>query len=572
MKKLLPAGVDDFQDLIEKNYYYVDKTLLVKELFQFGDKVILLPRPRRFGKTLNLSMLRYFFEDQRDTSRAASSPDKSNLFKNTLIWREQDLVKKHFQKYPVVFISFKDVKENSWEDCLDKLKTVIANEFRRHYKQLHAHLPDFDRKKYEAIIDESATQATYKSSLKFLTELLHTYYHTKPIVLIDEYDAAINAGYQYGYYKKIVDFMRSTLCSALKDNSHLERGILTGITRTAKEGIFSGLNNLIVCNLTSWEFQDKFGFTKEETKQLLENQNLSGQFAEVQTWYDGYTFGETTIYNPWSVVMFARKLKLEAHWVNTSDNFLIKDLIVKSDQTLKSDLELLISGKPLVKTINEGIVYPGIENDPDAIWNLFLFAGYVTYTKKELIQGKTSGTLTIPNQELQLIYTDLIQEINRNTLPVADLLTLYNALTSGMIDSFIEQLQTYIASSISVFDLRKNESENSYHLFMLGLLAHLANAYKIESNRESGYGRPDILLIPKKKNFPGIIFELKSVPNTSAQQASALENAAETALQQIEDKHYDHVLRQEHVAQIIKIGLACCGKKIAVRHTKTKLT
>jgi len=551
--KRLPIGISDYKKLVEDNYYYIDKTLLIKELIEVGGAITLLPRPRRFGKTLNLSMLRYFFEK--------SSIDTTHLFSHTAIWQEQEYQKLHAQ-YPVIFLTFKDVKELTWKNAYEKLTVIIANEFERH-AYLLKDLSGQDVKDYQAIMERTASFVLFSRALFLLTELLHNHYQKKVIVLLDEYDAPIHASYTYNYYDEMINFMRSLLTSVLKDNSFLERGVLTGILRAAKEGIFSGLNNLKVCSLTGIEFQNKFGFTQQEVQQLLKDQKLSDTALQVQQWYNGYTFGDTTIYNPWSIVQCADQRGLiRPYWLNTSDNQLIKNLLSLANEDVKAELELLITDQSIIKEIDDAVLFPGIERNSKALWSLLLFSGYLTYVKKELIEGKLLCTLSIPNKEIKILYTDMIKEIFEASLTNTKITLLLRALTEGDSQTFGELLQEFISNSMGIYDFADSDPEKSYHLFVLGLLVYLRDSYEVKSNQESGYGRYDIMLIPKNPNKLGIVVEFKKV---SPARGETLEIASQKALDQIQEREYVTELKERGVKRIQLLGIAFQGKKVFVR-------
>jgi len=552
--KLMPIGKSDFKQLIEGNYYYVDKTLLIKELLESAGDIILFPRPRRFGKTLNLSMLKYFFEKHENQE------DNSNLFVNTAIWKNGKYNNLQGQ-YPVIFLTFKSIKDETWQSAYKSITEIITEEFKRHDYLLKGNIPSYDKIRYESILSQTADESLYGRSLLFLTKLLHKHYQQNVIVLIDEYDAPIHTAFNNKYYDEMVVFVRILLENVLKDNSFLHRGILTGILRVAKEGIFSGLNNIKVCSLLNFEFQDKFGFTESEIKKLLKDQKLSDKKEDVQAWYDGYTFGETKIYNPWSMIQFAdSRGLLKPYWINTSDNKLIKRLISMSDEDVKSDLELLMSGQSINKEINEATIFPGIEKNSEAIWSLLLFSGYVTYNKQELIEGHTLCDLVIPNKELKFLYNELVSNIFESTLTVDKIKALLKALTQGDNESFQELLQEFIVNSISMYDFSDKDPEKSYHLFVLGLLVNLNDTYEIKSNRESGYGRYDIILIPKNTNKLGILIEFKKV-----RPGETLEIACKKALEQIQEKQYSHELKDRGIKNIQLLGIAFLGKQVLVQ-------
>lgn len=552
MKKL-PIGISDFKKLVAGNYYYVDKTLLIKELVDSSGDVLLIPRPRRFGKTLNLSMLHYFFEK--------TAADNSILFAHTAIWQQENY-KKLQGKYPVIFLTFKDIKEADWEIAYKRMISIIAKEFERHFAAVKEHLSGHQLIEYETIIAKTADQAAYHESLLLLTEFLYKAYNEKVIVLLDEYDAPIHAGYSNEYYEQSINFMRPLLTSVFKDNKYLERGVLTGILRTAKEGIFSGLNNLDVCTLLENTFQDKFGFTQPEVNQILADYNYSGQIHEVQQWYNGYIFGSTTIYNPWSILMFVHKEgKLQPYWVNTSDNKIIKKLLTYSDIGVKTDIESLLIGNTITKIIDEAVIFPGIEHNEQALWSLFLFTGYLTFASCNLERGKLYCNLKIPNEEIKILYETFIQDIVQELLKTEKVTTFLHALVTGDKETFAALLQEFIINSMSFYDLPSGEPEKSYHLFVLGLLVYLSDTYQVKSNRESGFGRYDIMLIPKNKNKLGIIMELKKV---SAHTNETLELAAQRALEQISTKHYVQEMKSLGITKIKAFGIAFEGKKVLV--------
>lgn len=550
--KMLPIGISNYKELIEDNYYYIDKTLFIKEILKTGKKVVLLPRPRRFGKTLNLSMLHYFFEKTEE--------DTSRLFRNTAIWHDKESMKEQGQ-YPVIFLTLKGVKESAWQGAYAMLEEIIAHEFRRHSYLLNDALSPDEEARYQAILARKADQVSLKRSLFFLSELLYNHYKKRAILLIDEYDMPITSGYNNDYYQEVVEFMRSLLEAVCKDNNFLEQAVLTGILRIAKESVFSGLNNFKVCSLTDEPFQDKFGFTEKEVELLLKDQKLWDKRTQVKEWYNGYLFGNTTIYNPWSIIQCAdERGLLKPYWVNTSDNLLTKKLLALADEEVKSDIELLLAGRTITTVIDDAVVFPGIECNEEAVWSLLVFTGYLAITKQELVMGKKVCTLTIPNQEIKILYADLIKEIFQATLTKIKTTRLLHALVEGDSQVFAEYLQEFIAKSMSSFDFADDEPEKSYHLFVLGLLIYLSDTHEIKSNRESGYGRYDLMIIPRAKNKLGIIIEFKKVHGKET-----LETACQRALDQIADKEYLHEMHDRGIKHIQKIGIAFQGKQLLVQ-------
>ena len=435
--------------------------------------------------------------------------------------------------------------------------------FRRHAPVLLPTLSSYYLKDYTAILERTAGYVDYGQSLLLLSNLLSDHYQERVMVLIDEYDTPIHAAYVHGYYDKIIDFMRSLLTAVLKDNKSLKKGILTGILRTAKEGIFSGLNNLDVFTLTKSTFSDKFGFTQEEVDQLLAYYNLLETKDAVTQWYNGYKFGNTVIYNPWSLIKCASENgRLQPYWVNTSDNQLIKKLIALSDTDTKLELEKLLTKQPITQEIDEAFIFPGIEDNPRALWSLLLFTGYVTYTHCDLVEGKEFCNLTIPNKEINLLYQDLIKAIFEQALALPKIRQLIQALTHGDSETLTVLLQEFILNSASVYDFSDRDLEKSYHLFVLGLLVLLSDHYEIKSNREAGYGRFDIILIPYEEHKAGIIIELKKVLTAKNE---TFESAATRALEQIESMHYAQELRGRHLTSIIAFGIVFEGKKVLVQ-------
>jgi len=551
--KLLPLGTSNFKKLIEKNCYYADKTLLIKELLDTQTEVIIITRPRRFGKTLNMSMLQYFFEKSKESN--------SHLFIDKAIWQEEETYRALQGQYPIISLTFKDIKSETWEGAYRKTLDLIAHEFDRHNYLLHGTISSYAIAKFQSIIGQNADQSVIETSLSFLSELLYNHYGKRVIILIDEYDTPITTSYYYDYYDKMIIFMRSLLSGALKDNNFLERAIVTGILRIAKESILSGLNNIIVSSVTSTFFQDKFGFTQQEVKELLKDQKLSDKIVDVQEWYNGYMFGSETIYNPWSILQcaFERGL-IKPYWLNTSDNLLIKKLITSAQEDVKADLELLMTGQAVTKEINEGIVFPNLERNDTALWSMLVFSGYLTYKKLEIIEGDVICDLAIPNKEVNRVYTSLVKDIFESSLTSNKITNILKSLTEGDAQTFAIILQEFIGNSMSSFDFSPTEPEKSYHLFVLGLLVYLSNTHEIKSNRESGNGRYDIMIIPKKPNQLGIVLEFKKV-----EPSESLELAANRALEQIKTKNYMQELKSRGIKKILLLGIAFQGKNLLLK-------
>ncbi|MBA3237428.1 MAG: AAA family ATPase [Parachlamydiaceae bacterium] len=554
MKKQLPIGISDFKELIEDGYVYVDKTLFIQELIEIDAKVVLIPRFRRFGKTLNLSMLRYFFEKSKE--------DASFLFYDLKIW-ENEAYRMLAGQFPVIFFSLKDVKHLSWHEAFKSLRRLIADEFDRHsYLKEGETLSIKEKELFHKILFEENDQSLIERSLFYLTSWLHRFHNKRVILLIDEYDTPAHASYVNGYYDILIPFIRNWLSAGLKDNSSLERGVLTGILRIAKESIFSGLNNIATCTVMHERFKDKFGLLESEVTELLKMSGLEHLGPEIQKWYNGYRVGSCTgIYNPWSVLQcIAENGALGSYWVNTSDNALMKQLIIQGGEDLKADLEELLRGNAIEKNIEEGIVFPDLEKSPNAVWSLLLFSGYLTldappsYDKPSLLR--------IPNLEVNNLYHSMISNWFEKTIHMSNYHLLLNSLINGDIATFSQIFQEFLLSSVSVFDLSFDEPEKLYHAFILGMLIGLKDRYEVQSNRESGYGRYDVMLIPKNQDDLGIIMEFKKVGRF---ENADLETAVLSALKQIEDKHYTQGLLNRGIKRILHLGLAFEGKKVLIR-------
>ena len=403
MKKHLPIGVSDFKEVKEENLYFADKSLLIKEIIEDKSKIILLPRPRRFGKTLNMSMLKYFFEK--------TDEDNTKLFKDLNIWKHKECVE-HHKKYPMIFITFKDLKAECWEDCYSGLKRIIAEEYEKHYYLLESDIiNEFRKKEFRKICEFEATKEAYQASFKNLTEYLTKYHGQKPIILIDDYDVPLQSGYVEGYYDKAVGFIRNFLCGVLKDNIYLHKGVLTGILKIAKVSIFSGLNNLNMCTILDYEYNNYFGFSEEEVFKMMNYYGVETNKEEIKKWYNGYLFGENTLYNPWSVISFANKWRigLKPYWLNTSSNDLIKEILTKGDIEIKKEMEKLLNGQFIEKRIQEDMVMADINRNVSTVWSLLLFSGYLKtvgfYMKDEITK---IYKLAIPNLEVKSLYVTII--------------------------------------------------------------------------------------------------------------------------------------------------------------------
>ncbi len=565
MKPIL-TGSSDFKKIIDNNGFYVDKTLLIKEIGELNAEVILFPRPRRFGKTLNLSMLQYFYEK--------TSENTQYLFESMAIWKEEKYREQQGQ-WPVISITFKDVKDETWEDAYKTIIEIISDEFKRHKSILaNNNIDQLDREQFQSIMDKSADETTYGSSFKFLTRLFSEVYSKKAIVLIDEYDAPIQVAYLHGFYNKMIGFMRKLLSGVLKDNKWLERGILTGIMRVAKESIFSGLNNLKVYTMLNERFSDTFGFTQQEVDDALQAYSLQAHRDAIKQWYNGYQNGNTTIYNPWSVVNCMQENgKLETYWLNSSDNELVKQEIASCGANVYTALESLLEDKTVKVSINEDITIndlglktrKNLKKRENAVWALLFHTGYLTYRSYTLKNGKYECSFAIPNAEIKNLYHDLIVEsvdqINADTETEIDELRF--ALQQGNSIKFAALLQKFVLRSTASRDLPFDECERNIHLFVLGILVLFEKEYAVRSNRESGYGFYDIMLMPKLPNYVGWVIEFKKVDKDRKEK---IELVVDVALQQIKAKEYAEELRAQGIKTIVAVGVAVKGKKLLVKH------
>ncbi|QTA80133.1 AAA ATPase-like domain-containing protein, nuclease domain-containing [Desulfonema limicola] len=550
--KLLPIGISDFKMLREQNRYYVDKTLFIKDIIEASAQVLLLPRPRRFGKTLNLSMLRYFFEHGQE--------NQDFLFQNLAI-ASHDVFKKHSEQYPVIYLTFKDLKALKWEDCREGIYQVIAWETMRHLENMkNPSLSPPVKEQLEAIINLKATPSAYEMSLRLLSEVLCRHYNQKVVILIDEYDTPLHAGYSKGYYEDIISFMRNFLSGGLKDNTHLFKGVLTGILRVAKESVFSGLNNLDVYTILDENFNNAFGFTQKETAGLLNYFNMSHRMAEAESWYNGYLFGSEVIYNPWSILNFANRNneKPAPYWINTADTSLIDKLATFGGKEIREEIGILLEGRSIIKPVHDAIVMRDLEKHPDILWSFLLFSGYlktVRHLEDEMYE------LQIPNYEVKLIYRNLIRSWFAGKIEQNRVEDMLSALENKNVNFFEQMLKKIVMQVMSYHDLG-NSPEKVYHALVLGILVWMSYKYEIRSNRESGHGRYDIMMKPKDKDKTGIIIEFKKVDK---EKNESHEKAMEAALKQIEEKNYASELQAAGIRDILKLAVVFQGKELWVR-------
>ena len=553
--KALPIGVSDFIRA-QSDYYYVDKTLLIKDILDQKALVTLFTRPRRFGKTLNMDMLRVFFE--------ISEENTSKYFRDKKIYTCGKKYMNYQGQFPVIFLSFKDVKFDSWEETFDKLLELLQIEFGRHQELLQSSaLLDYEKEYFSKILAKAVNKVELSSALENLSRMLSKHHGKAPIIIIDEYDTPIQEGYSKDFYSEIVDFMRTFFSGAFKDNKHISFGFLTGILRIAQESIFSGLNNITVNTIMDNTYSEYFGFTPSEITDILQDFDMSEKYAEVEKWYDGYIFGETDIYNPWSMINYVSKKGIpQAYWVSTGRNEILEDVLNVSNQDILENLNSLLLGEKVVARIDQNVVYRALKENPANIYSLLLMAGYLKTNNKQLqMDGSYLCEIAIPNTEItavfkieimnHLLYVGAVKQTTANKIAES----LYSKDFTKLKNALIE----YMNKSMSFYDA---STEGFYHGLTLGLVALMDNQYQIKSNRESGEGRFDLALFPREEKLPGIIMEFKWKRNLTE---NALTNLAEEALNQINEKAYETELKDYRVNEIVKIGAAFSGKNVEIK-------
>ena len=553
--KPLPIGISDYVRA-QAEYYYVDKTMLIKEFLDQKPLVSLFTRPRRFGKTLNMDMLRVFFE--------ISDEDTSVYFVDKAIWKCGEEYRRHQGKYPVIFLTFKDVKYDSWEATIDKIGGLLQAEFGRHQELAGSDkLAEYERAYFAKVLNGEASIVDLTAALEKLSQMLTKHYGMASIIIIDEYDTPIQEGYSKDFYDEIIGFMRNFFSGAFKDNRNLTYGFLTGILRIAQESIFSGLNNLTVNSVMDNEYDEFFGFTYPEVRLMLEYYGVADKEAELKDWYDGYLFGSTEIYNPWSVINYiSRGCIPQAYWVNTGKNEVLEDVLIIATDDITERLYALLRGERVIARIDQNVVYRSLDEDPANVYSLLLVAGYLKTPKKELqADGAYLCEVSIPNREIAAVYKS---EILSHLLQIGAITrTTANMVAESLYANDIPRMQKaiteYMDKSISFYDAG---AEGFYHGLTLGLIALLDNQYKIKSNRESGDGRYDISLIPREKKYPGIIMELKW---KTGLEKDELEELSKEALKQIDEKRYDLELKEDGIDNLIKLGIAFSGKKVVIK-------
>ena len=557
-KKPLPVGISDYIRA-QSEYYYVDKTLFIREILDRKNYVSLFTRPRRFGKTLNMDMLRVFFEiSQEDTSR---------YFADKSIWKCGQEYRDHQGKYPVIFLTFKDVKFDSWDATFARIAQLLQEEFGRHSELRNSEkLESYEKEYYEKILSGKVNEVELAISLQRLSAMLSVHYGKAPIIIIDEYDTPIQEGYSKDFYDEIIGFMRNFFSGGFKDNRNLSYGFLTGILRIAQESIFSGLNNLTVSTVMDDEYDSFFGFTESEVHQMMDYYGVTDKEEELKCWYDGYLFGNTEIYNPWSVINYLSKGCLpQAYWVNTGKNEILEDVLKTSTDDISEKLESLLLGQNVVARIDQNVVYRSLAEDPANIYSLLLVAGYLKQVRKKL-QG--DGTwiceVSIPNREIAVVYkNEILSHLMRiGAMGRATANMIAESLYALDFQKLQDGIGEYMKKSASFYDAG---AEGFYHGLILGLVALMDNQYKVRSNRESGDGRYDISLIPRTSQYPGIIMELKAGRSLDE---LALDRLAKEALHQIGERKYEAEMQEEGISDILKLGIAFSGKNVRIRTEK----
>ena len=542
--KRIPIGLSNFKHLIEEDFYYFDKTKFIDEIIQDGAQVKLFTRPRRFGKTLNMSMLKYFFDIKE-------AEENRKIFKDLYI-EKTDSFKEQGQ-YPVIFLSLKDLKARTWEIMEKDIKSTVASLFSE-YKYLLKDLDKFDTITFENVIMKNIELENLKEILKFLTKILYEKYNKKVIVLVDEYDSPLVSAYINGYYENAKDFFKTFYSSVLKDNNYLQMGVLTGIIRVIKAGIFSDLNNLRTYTILSDVYTDSYGLTEEEVEKSLKDYGIEAEISNVKDWYDGYRFGDSEVYNPWSILNFLQDKELRAYWVDTSGNDLINDVLKKITKDTIRALEKLFDGEGLRQNISGTSDLSKLLNENE-LWELLLFSGYLTIEEK--IDQK-NYILRLPNKEVKELFKDsFLEKYFGRGNKLSDLM---EALTENRIEDYEENLQEILLTSVSYNDTKKR-NEAFYHGLIMGMGLYLEGEYITKSNIESGLGRYDFLIEPKNKSKRAFIMEFKSTDSVEK-----LEEISKEALKQIEDKKYDVSLKQNGIKEITYIGIAFCGKQIRISY------
>ena len=551
-KLSLPIGISDYR-LASTEYYYVDKTMMIKDFLDERPMVSLFTRPRRFGKTLNMDMLRTFFEK--------TDEDTSVYFKDKKIWSFGEKYRSYQGKYPVIFITFKDVKFAGWEETIDNIRAILAKEFYRHSELENSDQCNaYEKEYFHKVVSGKASEVDLVQSLQNLSQMLDEHYGIAPIIIIDEYDTPIQQGHMQGFYDKVILFMRNLFSGGLKDNRHLSYGFLTGILRVAKESIFSELNNLKINSILDNRYSEYFGFTPEEVKKMALYYGVPERYAEICDWYDGYRFGKQEIFNPWSVInYFSNECEPRAFWQSTGSNDIIGEILADATEDVYERLNALLQEKHFLTYIDTGVIYPQIRNNPSSIYSFLLVAGYLKIVEAAVsFNGDYMCKVAVPNKEIAFVYNKEILERLGDVIPASTAISVQEAIYSNNTDELQKQIEKLLLQSASCYD---TVGENFYHGLVLGLCAMLDNRFLISSNRESGEGRYDIQLMPKTENLPGILIELKWGRDCSAEE---LKRLSQTALRQIKRQKYDTDMTAKGIAKIWRYGVAFSGKNVEI--------
>jgi hypothetical protein len=558
MRVRVPLGISDFPTLREQRAYYVDKTAFIVRLLDQPTQAVLFARPRRFGKTLNLSTLRTFLE--------VSEVDRSALFEDLEVWTSAE-ARRHFQRYPVIHLTFKDVKARSWKEMFAAIRNVIAAEVRRHRELLRSDvLAPEDVESLRRMMREEHAAVPYHAMLRDLSACLAAHHGRKVVILIDEYDIPIQTAYAEGYYEEAVLFFRNFLSGGLKDNPHLFKGVLTGVLRVAKESIFSGLNNVDVQSLLSAAYATDFGFTQAEVDRLVQDMGQPAVAGELRSWYDGYRFAGHTIYNPWSVMKYvaSREDGFRPHWVFTGSDDVLRNLLLDKGLAMTRELDALLRGESITRAVSEHIVLREIDTNPDAVWSLLLMSGYLTARSVDLEEAEIHAALAIPNRELAYVFRTNIKSWVQQALGGSHhaVESLSKAMLTGDAETFEDLLSDLVLRTVSQHDLAGGEPERVYQAFLLGMLVHLSGQWDVRSNRESGHGRYDIAIVPMQPGRPGVVLELKKLRSHRHETA---DQALASAIQQIRERRYEEELVSAGASPIHVYGVVFDGKRVRVR-------
>lgn len=562
-KRPLPVGIDDFEKLITKDYYYVDKTLFIKDLIDNRGEVNLFTRPRRFGKTLSQSMFRCFFEN---TGNEEKNRENQALFAGLQIMNQGERYTQEMCSYPVINLSLKSSKQPDWELSYGCLKEEIGREYFRHRIILDSLEEPEQKRRFEDIMNLRGSRQDFVTSIRFLCDCLYQYWGKKTIILIDEYDVPLENSYFAGFYDEMIGFIRSIFESALKTNPYLEFAVITGCLRITKESIFTGLNNLKMISILSRSYDEYFGFSQREVDQMLNYYNLDAKRDQAKAWYDGYKFGDTEVYNPWSVTNYVASLTAFSdefpapYWANTSSNSIVRSMVERADTSAKEELEELLSGGTIEKSIHEDITYDSIYDSGENLWNFLFFTGYLKQVSRKMENEVQYLTLAIPNLEVKSIYNNTIAKWFRDEVKTKDLAPMYQAMLAGNADQFQSELSRLLQESISYMDTK----EAFYHGFLMGIFSNMRDYY-VKSNRESGNGRLDIVICSRDVSNAPVIIELKL-----SETFKGMDTACETAIRQIEEKHYDSWLPEEGYTETWLYGIAFFRKQCRIKvHHKT---